>query len=180
MHFEDDVKIADFGKKIEKKNKPTPTPDDYEKELKSGNIEKAALIGEKLADTLIENINKFVSDDGEDNSEMMLQRGTLLAFAATVGMEEHIKSSVILDAAKSSFNSTIEAKRKDLYRHFLESGAFSFYYLAYRRQPDEIERRIGQTFAMLCAHDGDSVYQELGEAIYCWFISLTKKIIEKI
>ena len=50
---------------------------------------------------------------------------------------------------------------------------FSFYYLAFRRGND-VERRIGQTFAMLCSHDGDPIYQELGEALYCWFLSEVK------
>ena len=60
----------------------------------------------------------------------------------------------------------------------LDSGAFSFYYLAYRRG-NEVDRRIGQTFAMLCAHDGDPIYQELGEAIYCWFISRVSKKLKE-
>ena len=28
---------------------------------------------------------------------------------------------------------------------------------------------------MLCSHDGDPVYQELGEALYCWFLSAVRK-----
>ena len=60
-----------------------------------------------------------------------------------------------------------------------DNGAFSFYYLAYRRG-SEVERRIGQTFAMLCSHDGDPIYQELGEALYCWFLSVVKEEAENL
>ena len=44
----------------------------------------------------------------------------------------------------------------------------------------DIERRMGQTFAMLCSHDGDPIYQELGEALYCWFSSVVKTEAEKL
>jgi len=42
-----------------------------------------------------------------------------------------------------------------------------------------VERRIGQTFAMLCSHDGDPIYQELGEALYCWFLSVVRDAAEE-
>ena len=60
-----------------------------------------------------------------------------------------------------------------------DNGALSFYYLSFRRG-GEVERRVGQTFAMLCSHDGDPVYQELGEALYCWFTSVVKRKIEEL
>ena len=68
---------------------------------------------------------------------------------------------------------TIRAKDADLYKTSADTGAFSFYYLAFRRG-GEVDRRIGQTFAMLCSHDGDPIFQELGEALYCWFLSAVK------
>ena len=176
MRLEEDVKIADFSQK--KAKKPQIDHTEYHRESKSGNLEKADALGNKLATALIENIDRFAYAVDADNSEIMMQRGTLLAFAATIGMEENIESSVLLDAAKISFNKTIEKEKNDLYRHIIESGAFSFYYLAYRRG-SEVERRIGQTFAMLCSHDGDSVFQELGEALYCWFLSKTEKMIKQ-
>ena len=97
-----------------------------------------------------------------------------MVFAATVVIENKIDSSVVSRIAENSFNERLESTAPGLYKAVGDSGAFSFYYLAFRRGT-EIERRIGQTFAMLCSHDGDPVYQELGEAIYCWFISQTEK-----
>ena len=67
----------------------------------------------------------------------------------------------------------------ELYAGATDNGALSFYYLAFRRGNDSY-RRIGQTFAMLCSHDGDPVYHELGEALYCWFSSVVKKQIEEL
>ena len=43
-----------------------------------------------------------------------------------------------------------------------------------------MERRIGQTFAMLCSHDGDPIFQELGEALYCWFTAEIRKIAQEL
>ena len=83
-------------------------------------------------------------------------------------------SEVVHQTAENSFNAELEKLSPDIYKAVADSGAFSFYYLAYRRGT-EVVRRMGQTFAMLCSHDGDPVYHELGEAIYCWFKSFAEK-----
>lgn len=102
--------------------------------------------------------------------ELIIQRRLLLSFTATVGFEMFVKSERLRGIAQQSFTEALKAYDAQLYKTSCDTGAFSFYYLAYRREED-IERRIGQTFAMLCSHDGDPIFQELGEALYCWFLS---------
>ena len=109
---------------------------------------------------------------------MFVQRGVMMTFAAVIAMEENISSAVVHQTAENSFNAELEKLSPDIYNAVSDSGAFSFYYLAYRRGT-EVIRRMGQTFAMLCSHDGDPIYQELGEAIYCWFKSFAEKEIGK-
>lgn len=176
---DEDIKIADLGsiKSLSKKNKQNncSAHEEYDRENAKGNTLKAKALGYELADDVVKNLDRFTAGSEEmENSEISVQRGVLMVFAATVVIENKIDSSVVSRIAENSFNERLESTAPGLYKAVGDSGAFSFYYLAFRRGT-EIERRIGQTFAMLCSHDGDPVYQELGEAIYCWFISHTEK-----
>lgn len=138
---------------------------------------KARLIGKEVAEVFVDEVK--CSGIGEmDNNEMVAQRGLLLSFAATVGFESFIQDDTLSGLAQKSFLDTVKKTDAQLYKASSEMSAFSFYYLAYRRGTDTI-RRIGQTFAMLCSHDGDPIFQEMGEALYCWFSSEVKEIVEK-
>ncbi len=137
-------------------------------------VSAARKLGEIIAERLI-NEAKAENDDIKDYG-LIIQRHTLLGFAATVAMESEIENEVIAALAQKSFLDELKRRDSHLYNAASDMGAFSFYYLAYRRGT-EVYRRIGQTFAMLCSHDGDPIFQELGEALYCWFFSEIKKII---
>jgi len=138
---------------------------------------KAKKTGESVACCFIADVKS--SQDGEGaNSEMLLQRKLLLSFTATVGFEQYIGDDSLAGIAQKSFLDTIKKESEDLYKSASDTGAFSFYYLAYRKGFDT-ERRIGQTFAMLCSHDGDPIFQELGEALFCWFSSRVRKIAKE-
>ena len=117
----------------------------------------------------------------EDSSDfnMLIQRRLLLSFTATVGFEEFCADDSLCGIAQKSFIDTVKAENEEIYKTSQDTGAFSFYYLAFRRGGDT-ERRVGQTFAMLCSHDGDPVYQELGEALYCWFLSVVKNLAKQL
>ncbi len=113
-----------------------------------------------------------------DDSYMMMQRLLLLSFAVTVGLESFCANDTVSGIAQKAFLDTVRAEAPELYAYSSDNGAFSFYFLAFRRGT-EVERRIGQTFAMLCSHDGDPIYQELGEALYCWFYSVVEQTVKK-
>jgi len=109
---------------------------------------------------------------------LTVQRRLLLSFATTVGFEQYCPNDTVCGIAQKSFLDTLKKNNSELYDTSSDTGAFSFYYLAFRRGGD-VDRRIGQTFAMLCAHDGDPVYQELGEALYCWFLSVVRRAVNE-
>lgn len=134
------------------------------------------LIGRETALKFISAIQQ--NDDETEENEMFIQRVLLLMFTANASLEQFIKDENSLDTAKVSFLNTLKSVNPSIYKISRDGGAFSFYYLAFRRGI-EVDRRIGQTFAMLCSHDGDPIYQELGEALYCWFMSVVKKIVEE-
>lgn len=167
MFDDNDIKIFGESKAVKKEETAN---------LPKEKIEKAKTIGKKVAEIFIAD---YISQKNEISSEteFLPQRILLLSFTATAGFNEYIGDDTLVGFAQKSFLDAVRNQSEELYRASSDMGSFSFYYLAYRRDND-IERRIGQTFAMLCSHDGDPIFQELGEALFCWFVSKVKSIVE--
>ena len=169
--MDNDIKIAgDKPSEDVKRNKAAAQVDTG---LDKALVKKARAWGKAVALKFIEDANTPDESDEATYYEMLVQRRMLLSFTATVGFEQLSPDDTVSGIAQKSFIDTVRAADSELYRTSGDTGAFSFYYLAFRRG-NEIDRRIGQTFAMLCSHDGDPIYQELGEALYCWFLSEVK------
>ncbi len=173
MYVDNDIKIAGDKPSIDiEKNRKKEKDEGI---IPKSQITRAKQIGKEVALIYIDDV-KSESENG-DNAELIMQRQLLLSFTATICFEQYLESDAATGIAQKSFLDTVKSTDAKLYRTSSDTGAFSFYYLAYRRGGD-IERRIGQTFAMLCSHDGDPIFQELGEALYCWFSSEVKKVIK--
>ena len=175
--FEDkDIKIVS--------DKPSETVRIYRerdlkaKESSAQQISDAKRFGEHIANEFFKAASAY-SDAVEDSDfGMFVQRLYLLSFTASASFENCLVSDEIAGIAQKSFLDAVNKKHPEIYKYTSDTGAFSFYYLAFRRG-GEVERRIGQTFAMLCAHDGDPIYQELGEVLYCWFSSLVTNLAKE-
>ena len=176
MFLDEDIKIAGDKPSVDvKKNLNDPT---NQQKLSSDMQKKAEEWGRAVA-------LEFIADAAENplsdemGNDILIQRRLLISFTATVGFEEFAGDDIVCGVAQKSFLDTLKQQDADLYKTSTDTGAFSFYYLVFRRGFD-LERRMGQTFAMLCSHDGDPIYQELGEALYCWFLSVVKKSAQKL
>ena len=168
-----DVKIAgDKPSEDVRRNKNTAAQNSS---VSSEQIKAAKAIGKAVANSFIRDAETEVDEEFRD-FDMIVQRRLLLSFTATAGFEKYIGNDTLDGIAQKSFLDTINKHSAELYKTSSDTGAFSFYYLAFRRG-SEVERRIGQTFAMLCSHDGDPIFQELGEALYCWFLSVVRKAV---
>ncbi len=143
--------------------------------VSSAEVANAKTVGKTVADSFIKDAQTSVDEEFQDY-DLILQRRLLLSFTATVGFEQYINDDTLVGIAQKSFLDTLNKYSNELYKTSSDIGAFSFYYLAFRRG-SEVDRRIGQTFAMLCSHDGDPIFQELGEALYCWFSSVVRKAV---
>lgn len=177
MYSDSDIKIAGDkpSQEIKKRRESAVQPET----LKKDDIKNAREWGAVIARKFIADAHDAAEGAEPDNSEMIIQRLLLLSFTATVGFEQFCRDDALCGIAQKSFIDTVKKTDPELYRSAGDTGAFSFYYLAYRRG-SEIDRRIGQTFAMLCSHDGDPIYQELGEALYCWFLSAVRKSAKEL
>lgn len=168
-----DVKIAGDKPSVDvRRNKATQVQDSS---ITPEQIKGAKAVGKKVANSFIADAQTEVDPEFRD-FDMILQRRLLLSFTATVGFEQYITDDTLVGIAQKSFLDTLNRHSTELYKTSSDTGAFSFYYLAFRRG-SEVDRRIGQTFAMLCSHDGDPIFQELGEALYCWFLSVVRKAV---
>ncbi len=168
-----DVKIAgDKPSEDVRRNKNTPVQNSS---VSSEQVKAAKAIGKAVANSFIRDAETEVDEEFRD-FDMIVQRRLLLSFTATAGFEKYIGNDTLDGIAQKSFLDTVNKHSAELYKTSSDTGAFSFYYLAFRRG-SEVERRIGQTFAMLCSHDGDPIFQELGEALYCWFLSVVRKAV---
>ncbi len=174
MFLDEDIKIAgdkpsiDVKKNLNSSAEGQKISDEIQKKAEQWGRDVAL---EFIADA---NENPLSEEIGND---ILIQRRLLISFTATVGFEEFAPDDTVTGIAQKSFLDTLKDKDDELYKTSTDTGAFSFYYLVFRRGFD-LERRMGQTFAMLCSHDGDPIYQELGEALYCWFLSVVKKSAE--
>ena len=177
MVFDEDIKIA--GSKPSQQIKQNNVLNSNEEILSEEKMASAKKLGRKIAEKFCADNDEFSIANDEFDSQMALQRRLLLSFTASVSFERYCKSDSVAGVAQKSFIDEIKNISGLLYDTSSDTGAFSFYYLAVRRG-GEIERRIGQTFAMLCSHDGDPVYQELGEALYCWFSSSIEKAVTEL
>ncbi len=175
MMNDDDIKIA--GNKPSEDIKLNRQKEQGEISVNGELSKKAKEIGKKVAEIFIADVESQ-NDDTPENAVLIAQRKILLSFTATIGFEQYINDDTLIGFAQKSFLDTIKAQSIELYKSSCDTGSFSFYYLAYRRER-EVERRMGQTFAMLCSHDGDPIFQELGEALFCWFSSCVRDCIEE-
>ncbi|MBO4433533.1 MAG: hypothetical protein J5852_08380 [Clostridia bacterium] len=176
MFFENDsdIKIAGDRPSQDIKNSRGATE---ERTVSSTQREAAKKVGAFVAEQFLKDAAELPEGENTDYN-LLMQRRLLLSFSATAGFEQYIGDDVLSGVAQKSFLDTVRRGGEEIYKTSSDMGAFSFYYLAFRRGND-IERRMGQTFAMLCSHDGDPIFQELGEALYCWFTSVVRKAINE-
>ena len=170
MFDDSDIKIA--GERHFIMHEHSTAADDC---LTDEQIVKSRLLGKSIAEKFVNAANNAFVDDASD-TQMLIQRRLLLSFTVSVALDEYCINEAAAGIAEKAFLDTLKKISPENFSTSNDTGAFSFYYLAYRRRT-EVDRRIGQTFAMLCAHDGDPIYQELGEALYCWFKSVIKREI---
>lgn len=176
MFYDNDIKIAG--------NRPSDSIKRNNLSAVSGEVlpettlTAAKQLGAVVAEKFSVASNAYTDATEESDANMMAQRILLLSFTVTAVLESSLLNETVAGVAQKSFLDTVKKDYKDIYQYTSDTGAFTFYYLAYRRG-SEIERRIGQTFAMLCGHDGDPIYQELGEVLFCWFSSEVKSVAEQ-
>lgn len=153
------------------------------REKSSGNLERAKKLGAEIAlDVLSQHpqgkfyfLNLLGSFELTEN--LVLQCKLLRAFVVDHQITGNISSPVLSFTALNSYYDTLKGEAPVFYDSILNDRAFSYYFLAVRTE-EEMNLRIGKTFAMLCDREEDYGYQKLGDTLYTRFSKAVKKFCD--
>lgn len=152
----------------------------------NGNLEKARLLGAKLATLTPTNSagdmslnlksflpQKYLSQD------ILYQMKVMLVFAAEKIMKEEIVPEFLSIMAINAMHDTISKNHPAFFKNLSDGAAFTFYRLALQKC-GELEENIGEAFAMLCSvqknRDG---FIETGRIVWTMAVDIIRKEIAK-
>ena len=159
----------------EEKDDSHETARQLEQEKANGNLNRARQLGAMMA----EEVSAVEGDSPENEPALLTQRRILLAFAAEVGFEAFLPTSILTETAQSVFYETLSKDAPAFYEDLQESGAFSFYYLCVR-EGRQVEEKVGQTFASLCGKPKDAALAQEGEGLYRRFIDRVQRFVNSM
>lgn len=125
----------------------------------NGNLEKAKRFGALLAERVL--------TQSEDSSVR-----SVLAFAATVGMDSALPTGVVAETARNAFYNGLGA----FYEELRNAGTFSFYYLCLQ-SGDAVEQQVGVTYANL---RGNKELAAEGQRLYHSFLEESCALAETV
>jgi len=143
-------------------------PDDAEatakllnQEKANGNLGRARRLGAILA----EDVAAVEGDRPLDATSYMTQRRILMAFAVEVGLDTYLPNPLLSQTARNIFYETMRKTSPTFYEDLQGSGAFSFYCLCVR-DGRNVAICVGETFATICAKQGDEKLAKQGEDLF--------------
>ncbi|MBE6764933.1 MAG: hypothetical protein E7546_03505 [Ruminococcaceae bacterium] len=177
--FDDsDMKIVGSAPSKAEEPRDNETVNLYEEQKQNGNIAKAQRVGATLAGDIdalsVECEAALPSDD-----MLAVQKKLLMIFSFVAGIEEFSPNKLIVRTTLNVFYDTLKKEDPALYESMGLTGAFSFYYLEYRRSGDATAN-IANAFAMLCGAESDSAYVETGSAVFEKYYSFVKELIAQV
>lgn len=129
----------------------------------NGNMEKAAALGEKLAELSPE---KVCPKDAEklNTNDLRLLR-TLMVFSAQISLHKYLPHQMLSSQAVNAMYKKISESYSGLFENISDGSSFTFYYLSVRKNRN-VEENIGKNYAMLCDRDDDEYYISLGAKVF--------------
>lgn len=171
MNNEDfDIKIFSPIKKIEE-TEPVIIADEMKRQVISGNLQKAKLLGESIADSFREAAEKEELWNLAQCCSVELSRDIkdqaiiLSVFAAEYCLNNLLTDSILSTSSVSTLYATLTKEAPELYNKLLASTAFSFYYMNIDGKVADSEI-IGITFAMLCGDKKSSCLVCYGKNVF--------------
>lgn len=160
--------------------KSQPEPDaaaEYEFQKESGNIVKACRLGATLAGRAEEIAALHGTPEQGDTAE--LHRKLLNIFAMVSAVETYLPDRILVRACLNVFYDTLKKENPTIYDSMSASGAFTFYYLEYRRTGDKAAD-IGSAYAMLCGSEDDESLKKSGNEIFVKTCDYVRSIIDEM
>ena len=145
----------------------------------NGNVAKARRAGAILAGSVLAD-DTFSSIDGIADEELRRARFILANFAVEVGFDAFLPNANLSQTAQNMFDQTLKITSPEWYDLLVQSGAFSFYYLAVRADRGQIDTAVGETFATLCGMGGNKACIKAGRKLYLSVLSQIKKLADNL
>ena len=186
-----DMKIVSgaFAPETEAGESPAALADAVARAKENGDLARARNLGALLAERVLPPgeapaVGETSPDGTPTDSETPLpgraaerQGRFLKAFAVEAALDAYLPNTVLADTAKNVFYEALTAAAPGFTEELQESGAFSFYYLCVRGGVGA-ERKIGESYAMLCGRAEDAGFAKIGEKRYLTFLDEVKAMID--
>ncbi|MGN1443427.1 MAG: hypothetical protein ACI4XE_06225 [Acutalibacteraceae bacterium] len=151
----------------------------------NGNLEKAKLLGQKLATITPESEKNGLSIDFKNilpqrylSQDIMYQIKVLLIFAAESLLQVEIPVPQLATTAINALYDSLRETSPGFFKNISDGAAFTFYYLAMKKGGN-ITENIGKAFSMLCSvsknNDGCIA---AGETVWNIAVDLVEKEIK--
>ncbi len=151
----------------------------------NGNLEKARLLGAKLALLTPSNGDSDMALNLKDilpqkylSQDILYQIKVLLVFAVEKKLKEEINPDFLSIMAINAMHDKISEKHPAFFKNLTDGAAFTFYRLALQKC-GEIDENIGEAFAMLCsAKKNTDGFVETGKLIWKMALDIIDKEIQ--
>lgn len=170
-----DIKIYVGGNRSES-NDIQRISEDIDRNKRNGNNDKAKILGRRLA-KIRPDCAKLNLDIGKLPAAELYCVRVLLTFTAEYAVRKYISSDTLADAVSTSMYDYLKTEESGYYANISDGSAFTFYLLALKKSGN-IERNIGEQFALRCGISNDE-YVNFGAEIFSKALDFFSKIIEE-
>ena len=188
MHNEDfDIKIFSPVKiTSDKEAEPVVIADEMKRQVISGNMQKARMLGRLIADSFREAAEKeelwnmaSCCNITELDRNIKDQAIILSVFTAEYAFNHYMPDPLLSTTAITSLYATLTEESPELYNNLLASTAFSFYYMNLDGNETAPEV-IGKTFAGLCNNKSNPDLLCYGKTVFVTSLENYKKAVENV
>lgn len=146
---------------------------------KNGNIEKAYVLGEKLAFLFLsEGTPILLLEKAEQCADMDINQRLFFAFLAETLLTRQV-GSLLAQTAIREFSSRVERQDPQLYQKMNDQSSFSVYLLNSKKNPVDFKDE-GKAFAYLCGKEGDAHFAAVGEQLCAEYQSQLSQMISQL
>ncbi len=129
-----------------------------DKYRRNGNMDKATLLGEKLA--MLKPEDFYPEDCAKLKTNEVRQLRSLMVFVFQISIQKYLPHSMLASQAVNAMYAKLSNEAAGFFSDISDGSSFTFYFLTVRKNSD-VEEGIGKNFAMLCDRDGDEFYINL-------------------
>lgn len=180
MYDDSDIKIFNAEPKDKEADNLLALAEEMKRHIINGNSAKAKQLGKKLADlspdadNLGEELTALVKDSFV-TVDMKIQLKTLMLFCAEFTLLSELCPMLSTTASEAMY-AKLKSDFPTYYEGISNGAALSFYYLAVKKNKD-ISRAVGNTFAMLCSAENNTIAKTLGENAFILACNKIKEVI---